>query len=125
MDNSGQTLVFSGNFADKYVMDIIITIFENNNGKLLVMLALKKKMHYGENLEKLMSTVELEKQNDFKIEHYTEQIDHKHQKYLEDIDQLQTTKFKIIELSGNLDSLQLELSFQEEQLESTNRNYKK
>ena len=36
----------------------------------------------------------------------------RHNKYLEDMDQLQNIKFKIIELKGTLDSLQLEMSYQ-------------
>ena len=71
------------------------------------------------------SEVEIEKENDFKIESYAYQIDLRHNKYLEDMDQLQTTKFKIIELRGTLDSLQLEMSFMEDNFANWNKSYKK
>jgi DNA repair exonuclease SbcCD ATPase subunit len=71
------------------------------------------------------SEVELEKENDFRIENYAQQIDLKHNQYLEDMDQLQNTKFKIIELKGTLDSLQLEMSFQEDNLAGWSKSYQK
>ena len=39
------------------------------------------------------------------------------------MDQLQTTKFKIIELKGTLESLQLELSYQRDSLENWKNSY--
>lgn len=41
------------------------------------------------------------------------------------MDQLQSTKFKIIELKGVLDSLQLEISFQEDNLAHWTKSYQK
>lgn len=51
--------------------------------------------------------MKIEKEADFNLEAYSNEIDYKHNKYLEDMDQLQSTKFKIIELKGVLESLQL------------------
>lgn len=49
----------------------------------------------------------------------------KHQKYLEDMDELQNVRFRIIEVRGNYETLQLEMNMQEDNMAALRQAYAK